>query len=418
MPLSHSLRSVSSLLLGTALLMMGGGALSTVLAFRMGAADQPAWVVGLVMSMYYAGIVLGATYGQKLIAGVGHIRAFVALGSMMSAATLAHALAIDPWLWGGLRLLVGVCAVGMFMCTESWVSERSDNNTRGQIFALYQTTVYLAQGVGQFLINVPDQTGFVVYLLMSILMSLAIVPVAVTRVEAPPLRPQVRYRFLRLWETSPTGMTIAFGCGVILGAFYGVGPLFAQLVGLDTQRTAEFMGVVIVGGLVLQWPTGKLSDLVDRRQVILAVAAGTAAASIAMMGLGAHQGSALLLLGALFGGLAFTLYPLSVAYTFDYVRLEDLVPVSGGLIMAYGLGAAAGPAAAALAVSLGGAGGLFAFCGSIALGIAGFVIWRMTVRDTLPVDDQSEFQAVPRTSQVIFEIDPRREHPQDSHAEP
>ena len=120
MPLSHSLRSVSSLLLGTALLMMGGGALSTVLAFRMGAAEQPPWAVGIVMSMYYAGIVLGTGYGQKLIAGVGHIRAFVAFGSMMSAATLAHAFMVDPWLWGALRLLVGACAVGMFMCTESW----------------------------------------------------------------------------------------------------------------------------------------------------------------------------------------------------------------------------------------------------------------------------------------------------------
>ena len=409
MPLSHSLRSVSSLLLGTALLMMGGGALSTVLAFRMGAAEQPPWAVGVVMSMYYAGIVLGTGYGQKLIAGVGHIRAFVALGSMMSAATLAHAFLVDPWLWGALRLLVGMCAVGMFMCTESWVNERSDNSTRGQIFALYQVTVYLAQGVGQFLINVPDESGFAVYLLMSILMSLAIVPVAVTRVEAPPLRPQVRFRFLRLWETSPTGMTIAFGCGVILGAFYGVGPLFAQLEGLDAERTAQFMGAVIVGGLLLQWPMGKLSDRIDRRKVILFVAAGTVAACAWLMGLTADSGAALLLVGALFGGLSFTLYPLAVAYTFDYVRLEDLVPMSGGLIMAYGLGAAAGPAAASLTVFFGGAGGLFAFCGAVALATAGFVIWRMTVRDALPIDDQSGFQAVPRTSQVIYEIDPRRD---------
>ena len=409
MSLRHSLRPVTSLLLGTALLMMGGGALSTVLAFRMGAAEQPPWVVGMVMSMYYAGIVLGTAYGQKLITGVGHIRAFVALGSMMSAATLAHAFMIDPWLWGGLRLLVGMCAVGMFMCTESWVNERSDNSTRGQIFSLYQITVYLAQGAGQFLINVPDHSGFAVYLVTSILMSLAIVPVAITRVEAPPLPPQVRFRFLRLWETSPTSMTIAFGCGVILGAFYGVGPLFAQLVGLDTQRTAEFMGAVIVGGLVLQWPTGKLSDRVDRRRVILGVATGTAAACLALMGLTANQGAALLLLGALFGGLAFTLYPLAVAYAFDYISLDDLVPMSGGLIMAYGLGAAVGPAAASLMVYLGGAGGLFAFCGGVALAVAGFVVWRMTVRDALPVDDQSEFQVVPRTSQVIYEIDPRRD---------
>ena len=409
MPLSHSLRSVSSLLFGTAFLMMGGGALSTVLAFRMGLAGQAPWVVGTVMSLYYAGIVLGTAYAQKLIAGVGHIRAFVALGSVMSAATLAHALAADPWFWGGLRLLVGMCAVGMFMCTESWINERSENTTRGQIFAFYQVTVYLAQGAGQFLINVPDETGLVVYLTTSILMSLAIVPVAITRVEAPPLPPQVRLRFARLWAISPTGMTISVACGLILGAFYGVGPLFAQLVGLDTQRTAVFMGTVIVGGLVLQWPTGRLSDIVDRRKVILGVAAGALAACIVLMNLTVASWHALLLLGALFGGLAFTLYPLGVAYTFDYVRLDELVPMSGGLIMAYGIGAAAGPVAASLIVDLAGAGGLFAFCGATALAVVVFVVWRMTVRDTPPVDDQSEFQTVLSTSQVIYEIDPRRE---------
>ena len=409
MPLTHSLRSVSSLLLGTALLMIGGGGLSTVLAFRMGAAEQPPWLVGVVMSMYYAGIVLGTSYGHKLIAGVGHIRAFVALGSMMSAATLAHAFLADPWFWGLLRALVGMCAVGMFMCTESWINERTENSTRGQIFALYQITVYLAQGVGQFLINIPDATGFIVYLLMSILMSLAIVPVAVTRVEAPRLPPRARFRFMRLWRTSPTSMTIASGCGVILGAFYGVGPLFAQLVGLDAQRTAAFMGTVIVGGLVLQWPMGKLSDVIDRRKVILGVAAGTVAACAALAGLSADTGTALLLVGALFGGTAFALYPLGVAYAFDCAGLDDLVTMSGGLIMAYGVGAAVGPAAASLFVFVGGAGGLFVFCGLVALAITAFVIWRMTVRDTPPVDDQSDFQAMPRTSQVIYEIDPRRD---------
>ena len=143
---------------------------------------------------------------------------------------------------------MGACAVGMFMCTESRINERSDNSTRGQIFSHYQITVYLAQGAGQFLINVPDETGFTVFVLTSVLMLLAIVPVAVTHVEAPPLRPQVRFRFRRLWRNSPTSMTIALACGMILGAFYGVGPLYAQLVGLDTERSAAFMGIVIVGG--------------------------------------------------------------------------------------------------------------------------------------------------------------------------
>ena len=161
MPLSHSLRSVSSLLLGTALLMMGGGALSTVLAFRMGAAEQPPWAVGMVMSMYYAGIVLG--YGLRPEADCRrrpHPRLRGAGGSMMSAATLAHAFMVDPWLWGALRPAGRhVCRRHVHVHGELGVNERSDNSTRGQIFALYQITVYLAQGVGQFLINSARRVG-------------------------------------------------------------------------------------------------------------------------------------------------------------------------------------------------------------------------------------------------------------------
>jgi len=412
-----TLRLVSSLLAGVAFLMVGAGGLSTILAFRMGAAGLPSTVVGIVTSMYFVGLVLGTGYCHRLITTVGHIRAFAALGSLMSAATLAHALTLDPWLWGALRLIVGFTTVGMYMCTESWLNEKSSNEIRGQVFSLYQVVLYLGQGVGQFLINIPDETGMILYILTSILMSLAILPVAITRVSAPELPKPVRFRLGRLWGISPTGMTASLASGTIMGAFYGLGALFAQQAGLATNQTAQFMGAVIIGGLVLQWPIGKLSDTMDRRLVMIGISIATAIVCFLIMNKDVHNGTALLGLGALFGGLSFTLYPLAVAYANDYIDAEDRVPASGGLMMSYGIGASIGPTLGSVVMDMLGAPGMFVYIGIVALILTVFIAWRVTQRASLPVADQSDYQAMQRTSQVVYEMYPESGDDEDSDPE-
>ena len=412
-----TLRLVSSLLTGVAFLMVGVGGLSTILAFRMGAAGLPSTVVGIVTSMYFVGLVLGTGYCHRLITTVGHIRAFAALGSVMSAATLAHALTLDPWLWGALRLIVGFTTVGMYMCTESWLNEKSSNEIRGQVFSLYQVVLYLGQGAGQFLINIPDETGMVLYILTSILMSLAILPVAITRVSAPELPKPVRFRLGRLWGISPTGMTASMASGTIMGAFYGLGALFAQQAGLATNQTAQFMGAVIIGGLVLQWPIGKLSDTMDRRLVIIGISIATAIVCFAIMNKDVHNGTALLALGALFGGLSFTLYPLAVAYANDYIDAEDRVPASGGLMMSYGIGASVGPTLGSVMMDLMGAPGMFVYIGIVSLMLTVFIGWRVTQRASLPVAEQGDYQTLQRTSQVVYEMYPESGDDEDSDPE-
>ncbi|MGJ3260169.1 MAG: MFS transporter [Rhodospirillales bacterium] len=401
-----TLRLVSSLLLGVAFLMVGAGGLSTILAFRMGVAGLPSTVVGIVTSMYFVGLVLGTGYCHRLITTIGHIRAFAALGSLMSAAALAHALTLDPWLWGGLRFVVGFTTVGMYMCTESWLNEKSSNEIRGQVFSLYQIVLYLGQGAGQFMINIPDEHGMMLYIFTSILMSLAIMPVVMTRVSAPELPKPVRFRLGRLWGISPTGMTASMASGTAMGAFFGLGALFAQQAGLATHQTAQFMGAVIIGGLVLQWPIGKLSDMFDRRLVMVAVSVATAAVCFAIMNKDVNNGTGLLALGALFGGLSFTLYPLAVAYTNDYIDAEDRVPASGGLMMSYGIGASFGPTLGAVMMDFFGAPGLFIFVGAVVVVLAAFIGWRITQRPSLPVEEQGDYQTLQRTSPVVYEMYP------------
>ena len=401
-----SLRSVSPLLAGMALLMLGSGALATILAMRMGQTGVAAWIIGLVMSQYYVGIVLGTGYGHRLITSVGHIRAYAAFGSTMSAATLAHAFTDDPWAWGILRFMVGFCAVGMFMCIESWLSERSTNDNRGRVFALYQSTVYLFQGLAQFMIQLPDNSGFFLYVLMSVMMSMAVVPVAITRVDAPPLPNPVHFNFIELWRASPTGMTAALASGLVMGAFYGVGPVFAQAVGLESGGVASFMGAGIIGGLLLQWPLGRLSDGRDRRVVILGACLAILLVCLTLLNKTAEHGYLIFALAVAFGGLVFTLYPLAVAYTNDHLKPHNIVPAAGGLVMAYGIGAAIGPLGAATAFEFIGANGVFGFCAAVALALAILIFSRMHERAALAIGDQGDFQVALRTSPVATDTDP------------
>jgi len=403
-----TLKSVSSLLGGISLLMLGGGALTTLLGLRMADAGFSAQITGFVMSAYFFGLVVGPIYAHKLISTIGHIRAFAALGSILSAAALAHPIYVDPWFWGGLRFVQGFCIVGMYMCTESWLNEKSTNEIRGQVFALYQVTVYLFQGAAQFLLNIPDPSGYGLFLLTSILVSLSIVPVALTRVDPPELPDPVQLNFRELYAISPVGMIGCLAAGAFLGAFYGMGPLFAQLANLSVIETTQFMGVVIVGGLVLQWPLGKLSDIIDRRLVVLGIAIGTLITCLLIMDKTSANGVGLLALGSLFGGVAFALYPICVAYTNDYAKPEQLVPVSAGLLIAFGLGAAVGPIAASQFMEVLGGRGLFIFCSAIALSLSVFIAWRMRQRrNTVAVEDQVDFRPMTRTSAVISELDPR-----------
>jgi len=409
MPMRSSLLSVSALLAGCVLLYLGNGALGTLLGLRLAIEGYPSWIVGTVMSGYFIGIVAGGFFSHKLISGVGHIRAFSVLASVMSAATLAHPLLDDPVSWGLLRFVQGYCMAGLAMCTESWLNERSTNETRGSIFSLYQIAVYLSQGIGQLLLNLGELSGFTLFVMASILLSLALVPVAASQVQAPTLPEPRRFGIRELYAVSPLGMIGCFASGLILGAFYSLAPLFAQMTELSISDTTQFMSAVIIGGLLLQWPIGRFSDRIDRRSVLAGVCLAIAVACLGMI---VNSGSSLivlLVLGAVFGGVSFTLYPLSVSHANDYIDPADLVPASGGLIIAYGLGATIGPLGAAGIIELQGAIGLFTFIAAMSLGTAGFAVWRMTRRDAVPTDDQIPFQAVPRTTVVATEMDPRSE---------
>ncbi|PWC89473.1 MFS transporter, partial [Azospirillum sp. TSH100] len=378
-------RSVASLLLGVACLMLANGALSTLIGLRLSATASGATAVGMITAAFYAGLTLGSLYAHRIITRVGHIRAFAAFASVVSVAALSHALFVDAPLWAMLRLIQGFCMAGLYMCIESWLNGTATNESRGQLLSAYMVTLYGASGVGQQLLRLDDEAGLRLFMIVSILLTLALVPVALTRTIPPQLPNVSSFGIRRLYQSSPLGVAGVFISGAITGSIYGLAPVFGAASSFGISGTALFMSVLILGGMALQWPLGRLSDRFDRRSVIIALSAALSLTSLVMIAAaGQDRSSALFLVAPLFGGLAFTLYPVCLAHTNDYVRRDDMVSASGGLILANSVGAIIGPPVASALMTMTGPAGLFSFVAGGALSATVYGLWRTRMRPPLP----------------------------------
>lgn len=400
-----AIRSVHSLLLAIFVLMAGGGFMNTLLSMRLERAGVGALQIGLVGTAYFSGLIAGSLRAPGLVRRVGHIRAFATFVAILSASTLAYALHRDTLLWGALRLVDGICLAGIYVCLESWLNERAQPQARGAILASYMIALYGGQALGQFLPNLGPTGSALPMIAGSILLSLAAIPVVLTRIEAPEPSDTIALPFRTLYAVSPLGIVGACLTGVMLGAFYAMGAVYARRLGLDVAGAALFMSVVILGGVMLQWPLGRLSDRFDRRTVIIASFGGAALAGLAIA-LANAPGALLLCLGALFGGLAFALYPLCVAHTNDHLEPPDRVAASGGMVLFYSLGAAIGPTAGAMAMTLMGTQGLFFFIAACAAMACVFGIWRQVRSLAVPPHLQETYVVLPRTTPVVAALDP------------
>jgi MFS family permease len=400
-----ALASVRSLLIAIFVLMAGAGFLSTLLSLRLEAAGVGTLIIGAVATCYFVGLVIGALRAGALVRRVGHIRTFAAFVTLLSASTLAYALVQSAALWALLRLIDGLCVAGVFVCLESWLNDRAEADTRGGILAAYMVALYGGQALGQLLLNAGGGLPAVPFQIASILISLAIVPLCLTRSPqpAPPLPSTFSIRTLA--RVSPLGAVGATATGLMLGAFYGLAAVHVRRLGLDLSQTANFMMLVILGGVALQWPLGRLSDRYDRRRMIVLSFAATTVVALALT-LMTHAGILLLVLGTLFGGLSFALYPLCVAHCNDRLLASDRVAASGRLVLLYSAGAAVGPLGAAWAVTWLGTIGLFLFIALCAGSVLVFGLWRQTTSAPVPAPDQQGFQILPRTTPVMTLLDP------------
>ena len=394
---------------GLGILLVGNGLLGTLLGVRAVSLGFSLEVTGIIMSAYFAGFIVGSLRCVYLIERAGHIRTFAALASVSSAVTLAFILVESPVAWAILRAILGFCFAGLYMVTESWLNERSDNTNRGRVLSIYMMVSLSSLALGQPLLLLPNPGQFEIFCVASVLISLGLVPVTLTMSPAPaPPRAQPM-ALSSLYRVSPLGVAGCFASGLALGSFWSMAPVFCRTLGLSEGATVIFMVVTVLGGLFLLWPIGRLSDRLDRRRVLTMACAASAAASLAMVLTGGGSILALFALAIAFGGFTFPIYSIAVAHTNDYTNPDDLVSASSALLLVYGVGAFLGPLIAGLMMGWMGAVGLYALMAGAMAATVLFALYRMLARPPLPAEEQEPMVLVPRTTHVAYELDPRAE---------
>ncbi len=373
------LRNSWPLLLGVMLLMVGNGVQGSLLGIRGTLEAFSTFQLSVVMSAYFAGFLFGTSLAPAMIRRVGHVRVFAALGSLISAVLVLYPAIPDWWAWTAMRVVIGFCFSGIYVCAESWINNTSSNETRGQALSAYMIVQMLGIVAAQGLIAVGDPGGFVVFIIPSVLVSLAFMPLLLADTPAPTFDNARRMGFGRLFRTSPLGCAGMLLTGGVFAAMFGMASVWGTMTGLTVPQIALFVAAIYGGGLVLQYPIGWLSDRIDRRRLI-AAASAVAAVVMLVATLAPLPFWALLVVGVLLGGIINPLYSLLIAHTNDYLKADEMAGASAALLFLNGLGAIAGPVVTGWLMEAMGPEGFFLFMGLNFAGLAGYAAWRMTRR--------------------------------------
>ncbi|MCH9670173.1 MAG: MFS transporter [Gammaproteobacteria bacterium] len=393
-----------SLFLGIAFIMVANGLQGTLLAVRASIEGFSTPALGLMMSSYFVGMLCGGRLAPLYIERVGHIRVFAACASVGSVSILVHGMHVEPISWAAMRFITGVCYAGLFIVAESWLNARATNESRGGLLSLYMMVVFGGAAGGQLLLNAASPSGLGLFILTSMLISLALVPLLLSLNPAPAFDAGTRVSISKLYQRSPLGVVSTLGAGLSHGAIFGMGAVFAVSTGMDTSEVAWFMAAHLGGAIISQWPIGRLSDRVDRRWVLAGVSllAALAAASGAPF---IEIEAVMYIMGFALGTMALPLYSLAIAYTNDRLLPEETVRAAGTLVVVAGVGLSLGPVTAAMLMTYLGPEGFLYYLVFVHLGIVVFALFRMTQRASHPVDEQSAFvMAAPRGSPVAVAL--------------
>jgi MFS family permease len=309
--------------------------------------------------------------------------------------------------WFVLRIVIGYCMAGLFMVLESWFNDGASNEKRGQTFAYYMVASSGAFAVGPFLVNLGDPAAYPLFAITAILFNICLLPIALTRKGNPVIAKTDRLKLRELMKISPLGVTGCVAAGLVNSAVYGLGAVYGDLAGLSDGGVSLFFSAVILGGLAMQLPVGWISDRYDRGTTMMGLTCGAMAFALLIVVFGGWSLPLLAVLSFAYGGMIGPIYGLSVAQTNDYVKRDQFVAVSSGLLIAYSLGAIAGPNIASWLMDAAGPIGLWLYVAVILLALSGFTVYRMRRRTALPVKEQGNYVAAAGETQLAGELDPR-----------
>ncbi|MFC3180316.1 MFS transporter [Cypionkella sinensis] len=398
------------LLLGVMLLMVGNGVQGSLLGIRGALEGFSTFELSVVMSAYFLGFLGGSRLAPEMIRRVGHVRVFSALGSMISAVLVLYPLLLDWQAWALMRVLIGFCFSGVYVTAESWLNNTASNETRGQALSAYMIVQMLGIIASQGLLAMGDPSGFGLFIIPSVLVSVAFMPILLADTPAPTFATVKRMSFGQLFRTSPLGCAGMLLTGGVFSAMFGMASVYGAMSAMTIAQIAIFVAAMYVGGLVLQYPVGWLSDRADRRVLILWMS--TAGAVVMAVAAAVPLPFVLeVLVAGLLGGIINPLYSLLIAHTNDYLSKEDMPGASAGLIFLNGFGAIFGPLLAGWLMGMIGPKGYFLIIGGFFAALAAYAGYRMTKR-VAPVQTNTYAGLTPTASALavdaVLQEEPRR----------
>ena len=398
------LRNSWPLLLGILLLLVGNGMQGTLLGIRGGIEQISTDRMAVVMAGYFAGFLLGSRIAPGMIQRVGHVRVFAALGSLISAVLILYA-AVPNWVaWTLLRVMIGFSFSGVYITAESWLNASSSNENRGQAMSAYMIVQMAGLVTAQVLINFGDPSGFMLFILPSVLVSLAFTPILLAATPAPAFGALKRMSIRRLYEVSPLGCIGIFIMGGVFSALLGMTAVWGTILQMSVRDISAIVAAVYLGGLIAQFPIGWLSDRMDRRLLILQLLLlGVAVVVLQLVFQPGIWG--IIAVAAIAGGVANPVYALLLAHTNDYLEADDMAAASAGLLFLNGLGAIGGPLIVGRMMATIGPDGYWIFIGTLMAALAAYTAWRMTRREARPSDETGNFAVIaPAASPVAVEM--------------
>ena len=397
--------SAWALLLGMGLLMVGNGMQSTLLGVRGQIENFGTFEMSVVISAYFIGFLGGSRMAPNLICRVGHVRVFAALASLISAVMILYPTLVNPWVWVLGRILIGFCFSAVFVTAESWLNDAASNENRGQALSIYMIVQTAGIVLAQGLMVTADPSGYVLFVIPSILVSIAITPILLSISPTPAFETTKAMSLRELMGFSPLGCVGMFLLGGVFSAQFGMASVYGSEAGLSVGEISTFVAAIFIGGMITQYPIGWLSDRMDRRAlIVLTAAVGAVGASIGVMSNGDF--TLILVAAFLMGSTSNPLYSLLLAYTNDFLDHEDMAAGSGGMIFLNGLGAVSGPLITGWMMGVFGPSGFYMLIGVLFSMLAIYAVYRATQRPAIPVDETGSFVAMSQSAMtpVAMEI--------------
>ena len=420
------LKNSWALFLGMGFIMMAYGFQGSLLGVRAVQEEFSLTSTGFMMSGYFVGYFIGAATIPNIISRVGHIRVFAAFASLASLVILIHSIIINPFVWFLLRVMTGISMVCIYTVAESWLNDRSSNKNRGSILSIYMVVLYGTMGIGMFLLNFSSPKNFQPFILVSVITSAALIPILLTKKKPPNFKKITGLSLKDLYNASPLGAVSSFFYGTIQSALFTLIAVYATSMNFTILEISIVTFLLAVSGSIAQFPIGKLSDIYDRRKVLVISSFGAALFAVISIivsrqmylpdGLATSK-TLFYFFFILFSFCSLPMFSLILAHTNDNISKEKFVAAGAGLQFIFGLGAMSGPFLCSLFMDFVGPNGFFVFLFFFHSVIGFFGIYRMSVRKTIENPD-SQFVAMPQTiTPAGIELNPSTEHIEEPYSD-